>query len=1202
MSLQGIYLREFAQAIPVCNECESLGSTFERFHQHQSDRLVLVNAHQHPLGLIRLNSLLPHLATAITQPVSSQTPNDTGRALQELAATVVEPLIVLPDGWAVEQFLAAMPVNEEYALVNHEAQFVGLLDRDRLMRHLLTLSPDYCSANSTGNNSSEKLRPVPAIEFDAFKAEHSLHTQQQQILTLTQQLLVQRAELEQRLKTQQAEINRLKKLPLAKPAVEGAKRANFPIDLGAVLSPSQGATNTPPPLLAALLQLLERLPLPLMLQTNEGAVLAQNSVWCQQVGKLSDPVRIWHEASVWLGTRTSEPQIKRDSKPSLGVSEFALRSTAIDPLPLPQDAFPANQSLCQLGGHPDSCVCVCALKDGREQVVQFIKISLGTLLPNLELDWATTLSPYVEAVQAQVQQIQPETIAAAIASPFQLATLTPSGSASSSESTLDRETSSSVARAATASLSLETVPSALQSLWLVMAQDVTQQQHLARELTAKNADLVQLNRLKDEFLACISHELKTPLTAVLGLSSLLKDQTLGKLNQRQVHYAQLIYQSSRHLMGVVNDILDLTRIETGQLELLYGLVDIPTICSRAFEQAKQARLAEGKDSPSAAENPGGTQVSLEIEPNLGSLVADELRLRQMLVHLLSNSLKFTEENSAIGLKVNRWGGWIAFTVWDTGIGIPAEKQHLIFQKFQQLENPLTRQFEGAGLGLVLTRRLARLHGGDVTFLSKEGTGSQFTILLPPTPPDKTQLTKGSALDDDADAPTPTMDYPNGRVPVYVSKTERESPQSVTLGSNVRDRLVLIVDAVPQFVESLTDQLTGLGYRVVIARSGTEALEKARRLQPCVIFLNPLLPLLSGWDVLTLLKSGAETQHLPVVVTATVIDEERAHQNQANGFLKFPIQTQKLQAILQQLFLSPERHEVYSPPNALTILRLFCMDSEGEELPQWLDLSEALRSHQYRILESDDLEQAELLAGVWKPNVLLLEGAIPSPTVYLQHLSHCPVLASLPIVTLDLKVAQAANQIPGLQVFPCLLNGESAAVSHDPHLSTLLQVIQVAAGCLWQPSILAIEMSLRTEMRSPPDSNDTLECSPDVRGSFPHETEWLQALVQYLQTAGLNALVGQSWQEVLQQLNSQSVDLLLLCWTDGEPQPEIMERLVQLHELNPKPPVIVLDHRDPGLGETTSVPLPQQVRELATQILSPPIAMAELLEQIQHTLR
>ena len=170
---------------------------------------------------------------------------------------------------------------------------------------------------------------------------------------------------------------------------------------------------------------------------------------------------------------------------------------------------------------------------------------------------------------------------------------------------------------------------------------------MASELAAKNADLIQLNRLKDEFLACISHELRTPLTAMLGLSTLLKDQALGQLNERQVRYARLIHENGRHLMSVVNDILDLTRMETGQMELTLEPVGIRKVCDRAIEQARaamqpktsQAATLAGKQ---LADNFTDHRFTLLIEPGLERIVADELRLRQMLVHLLANAFKFTE--------------------------------------------------------------------------------------------------------------------------------------------------------------------------------------------------------------------------------------------------------------------------------------------------------------------------------------------------------------------------------------------------------------------------------------------------------------------------------------------------------------------------------------------------------------------------------
>jgi signal transduction histidine kinase len=194
-------------------------------------------------------------------------------------------------------------------------------------------------------------------------------------------------------------------------------------------------------------------------------------------------------------------------------------------------------------------------------------------------------------------------------------------------------------------------------LSLVMATDVTEQHIFAKELAAKNADLVQLNRMKDEFLACISHELKTPLTSVLGLASLLKDQLIGQLNERQARYARLIHQSGRQLMTVVNDILDLTRMETGQLELTPEPVHIPTVCDRAITQARQ--LQPGKEPLETDLQQEEISFTLSIEPELETMVADELRLRQMLSHLLSNALKFTESGGAIGLKVACWEGWIA---------------------------------------------------------------------------------------------------------------------------------------------------------------------------------------------------------------------------------------------------------------------------------------------------------------------------------------------------------------------------------------------------------------------------------------------------------------------------------------------------------------------------------------------------------------
>ncbi len=416
--------------------------------------------------------------------------------------------------------------------------------------------------------------------------------------------------------------------------------------------------------------------------------------------------------------------------------------------------------------------------------------------------------------------------------------------------------------------------------------------------------------------------------------------------------------------------------------------------------------------------------------------------------------------------------------------------------------------------------------------------------------------------------------------------------------------MLIVEAVPQFIESLSSQLVGLGYRVVIARSGTEALEKARRLQPCIIFVNPVLPLLSGWDLLTLLKSNLETRQIPVIVTASKVDEAHSHRAVANGWLSMPIQLKALRQTLRQLVIDMEEPSTQNAvsTNVLTVLHLGSGGS-SEQSPAIsnADLTRLLHSHHYRVLEADDLEQAELLARVWKPNVVLLEGPFADSTVYFQQFSQHAFLASLPLVILDQEATQAANQVPGLLVFPCLASTTAtSSTSDDRQNSALLQVIQIAAGHAWRPSILALDLA--TLPRSL-DSENILSLSDETPGGiFSKEAEWLQALTQYLQTAGLRGLMGRSWQEVLQQVQSQSVDLLLICWTDSVAQSTVQQMLSDLRELENKPPILVLDHRhheeaSPQLTDS----LPLILQEVATQILPSSLSMAELLDQIQYFL-
>ena len=882
-----------------------------------------------------------------------------------------------------------------------------------------------------------------------------------------------------------------------------------------------------------LIDLLERLPLPLMLQTSAGRVVSQNLAWRQQVGEIQHPQRIRRAAARILETALSARERGAGQETELA-SPFQVQL-------LQADAHAVGT--CQLGPEPDTCVCICPMKTGQDRVWQFIKIPMGTsqmlVQPANEppTDWATDWSTNWEADWP------------ARSSPFKLASLKFSPDPNWRDL-------------------IQT-----ERLWLVWAEDMTEQQQLAKELAVKNADLIQLNRLKDEFLACISHELKTPLTAILGMSSLLKDQQLGSLNERQLHYAKLIYQGGRHLVAIVNNILDLTRTETGQLELLLEPIHISTLCQQTYEQSRQ--LIESAEPARNAEPVPALNFRLEIQPELDYIVADELRLRQMLTNLLSNAIKFTEPGGAFGLQVEAWEGWIAFTVWDTGIGIPSDKQHLVFQKFQQLEQTMTRQFQGTGLGLVLTQQLARLHGGDVTFTSTLGSGSRFTLLLPPVPPQSSSL-------------------------------EAEARSTLT----EHNRLLLIIEADAERLAERTSQLAELGYRAVIARSGTEAIEKARRLQPAAILLNPLLPLLSGWDVLTLLKADESTGNIPLVVTALWVEREQALQHGADGFLSMPVEAEALQHCLGQLIdpVGPAMSDLISD---LTVLHLYegsptftlvspqmpLTGLEAEAEAKEAGINRLLHPYHCRVLEVDDLDQADLLARVWKPDLVLIDRIQTDPQAFIQALSQS-ALARLPLITLTAELTQAAYQVPSLSVFPYLAMEEASALGesdktgeteHDsnswvrvkptPQIAELVQIMQLAAGISWVPNVLIADCgSIQT---------GPAEIRPPVR-----------ALVQYLQTAGFRSAVCQDWQQIQHKLRQQSVDLLLLC-VSSELSPDAVAQMVQELEQPHRPPIFVWEYQIEPLGQSQAQD--SNWNAVATQIFPTSTPILELLAQINRAL-
>ncbi|MBD2196774.1 MULTISPECIES: PAS domain S-box protein [Calothrix] len=253
--------------------------------------------------------------------------------------------------------------------------------------------------------------------------------------------------------------------------------------------------------------------------------------------------------------------------------------------------------------------------------------------------------------------------------------------------------------------------------FLTIIEDITERKQTELKLRASQAAAEAGSRAKSEFLATMSHELRTPLNAIMGLSQLLQQEMVGTLNDKQKEYISCVYSSGEHLLALINDILDLSKVEAGKEELFLLPLRVIDICNSVISTVGDQALDKG------------LQITSNIAPQADICVADERRIKQMLLNLLTNAIKFTSKGE-VALEVRKVSNGITFTVADTGIGIDANQFHFLFEPFKQLDSRLNRQYEGTGLGLALTRKLARLHGGDVTVESTLGKGSRFTLFLP----------------------------------------------------------------------------------------------------------------------------------------------------------------------------------------------------------------------------------------------------------------------------------------------------------------------------------------------------------------------------------------------------------------------------------------------------------------------------------------
>jgi HAMP domain-containing protein/CheY-like chemotaxis protein/signal transduction histidine kinase len=428
-----------------------------------------------------------------------------------------------------------------------------------------------------------------------------------------------------------------------------------------------------------------------------------------------------------------------------------------------------------------------------------------------------------------------------------------------------------------------------------------------RALEEKARELALTSKYKSEFLANMSHELRTPLNSILVLGQQLAENPDGSLNAKQVEFARTIHGAGTDLLNLISDILDLSKIESGTVsveaeEVFFGML-LDTVARPFRHEAENRKLT----------------FDVSNDPRMGrSLVTDSKRLQQVLKNLLSNAFKFTEQGTvklSVSSASTGWtpdhpilsgaGSVIAFQVSDTGIGIPPEKQRIIFEAFQQADAGTSRKYGGTGLGLAISRELANLLGGEIQLRSQPGKGSTFTLYLPQTYVGPAVSTVVKAERDGAKVSVP-MFLSNVAVAEQEARVD-DDRKSLEDG----DAVLLIVEDDPHYARVLCDLSRDKGFKVLVAMTGTEALSLAREYRPTAISLDVMLPDMLGWTVLNHLKQDPKTRHIPVQMLT--LDEDRHHglSRGAFAFVTKPTSTEELNAALSRIreYSQPRRKKL-----------------------------------------------------------------------------------------------------------------------------------------------------------------------------------------------------------------------------------------------------------------------------------------------------
>jgi len=453
------------------------------------------------------------------------------------------------------------------------------------------------------------------------------------------------------------------------------------------------------------------------------------------------------------------------------------------------------------------------------------------------------------------------------------------------------------------------------------------------DLSQLNAELSKAVRMKDEFLANMSHELRTPLNAILGLSEVMQEEVYGPLNQAQLKSLKTIEDSGRHLLALINDILDIAKVGAGKVELEIYQVSILSICQTCLNFVKQTALK--KD----------IKYSLKIETITEIVMADERRLKQILINLLSNAVKFTPEGGSIGLVVQEdlMAESIIFTVWDKGIGISSESLAKLFQPFIQIDSSLSREYAGTGLGLTLVKSLTELHGGCVTVESTPGQGSSFSISLPKT--------------------------------TFTIFDEELKKRNIIHASQIKHlplngKVLIIEDSIKE-LQKLKLFVNQMGLEYTIKQNDVNLIENIELSKPDLIIFDIDLVGISGWQMLDLLRSNNKLSEIPLIVISKKEDSEIVIKKGINECIIKPLTKENIElAVKKYIRIIPKQHLENNQEEKALIL--IAEDNENN-IQMLIDY---LQNLNYRILVARNGNEAISLAQERIPDVILMDIQMP----------------------------------------------------------------------------------------------------------------------------------------------------------------------------------------------------------------------------------